>query len=110
MVLLIVPALLMVSTIRFRSFKTFDLGVRRGYQGLILLAAFIALLVAYPHEVLIVMAYAYLASGFVGLRCTSCEDAASGWRTRKRHRRSTASGRSSASRSSSSKFQVQSAG
>ena len=30
MVMLIVPALLMVSTIRFQSFKTFDLGMRRG--------------------------------------------------------------------------------
>ena len=28
--------------------------------------AFIALLVSYPHEVLIVMAYAYFASGFIG--------------------------------------------
>ena len=65
-VMLIVPALLMVSTIRFQSFKTFDLGMRRGYRGLFLVAAFIALLVAYPHEVLIVMAYAYFASGFIG--------------------------------------------
>jgi CDP-diacylglycerol--serine O-phosphatidyltransferase len=64
--LLVAPALLMVSTIRFQSFKTFDLGMRRGYRGLFLVAAFIALLVARPHEVLIVMAYAYFASGFVG--------------------------------------------
>ena len=68
--MLVVPALLMVSTIRFRSFKTFDLGMRRGYRGLFLVAAFIALLVTYPHEVLLVMAYAYFASGFVGdVRC-----------------------------------------
>ena len=64
--LLVVPALLMVSTIKFQSFKTFDLGMRRGYRGLFLVAAFIALLVTYPHEVLIVMAYAYFGSGFVG--------------------------------------------
>jgi CDP-diacylglycerol--serine O-phosphatidyltransferase len=64
--LLVAPALLMVSTIRFQSFKTFDLGMRRGYRGLFLVAAFIALLVTRPHEVLIVMAYAYFASGFVG--------------------------------------------
>ena len=31
--LFIVPALLMVSTIRFRSFKTIDVGVRRRYQS-----------------------------------------------------------------------------
>jgi CDP-diacylglycerol--serine O-phosphatidyltransferase len=66
MVMLIVPALLMVSTIRFQSFKTFDLGMRRGWRGLFLVAAFIALLVAYPHEILITMAYSYFASGFIG--------------------------------------------
>ena len=66
MLMLIVPALLMVSTIRFQSFKTFDLGMRRGWRGLFLVAAFIALLVSYPHEVLIGMAYAYFASGFIG--------------------------------------------
>jgi CDP-diacylglycerol--serine O-phosphatidyltransferase len=65
-VLMIVPALLMISTIKFQSFKTFDLKMRRGYRGLFLVAAFIALLVTYPHEVLIVMAYTYFASGFVG--------------------------------------------
>jgi CDP-diacylglycerol--serine O-phosphatidyltransferase len=66
MVMMLAPALLMVSTIRFQSFKTFDLGMRRGYRGLFLVAAFIALLVTYPHEVLIVLAYSYFLSGFVG--------------------------------------------
>jgi CDP-diacylglycerol--serine O-phosphatidyltransferase len=66
MVMLTVPALLMVSTIRFQSFKTFDLGMRGGYRLLLLFAAFIGLLVTYPHEVLIVIAYSYFASGFVG--------------------------------------------
>lgn len=66
LVLLAVPALLMVSTIRFQSFKTFDLGIRRGYRGLLLIAAFIGLLATYPHEVLILLAYTYFASGFVG--------------------------------------------
>jgi CDP-diacylglycerol--serine O-phosphatidyltransferase len=65
--LVVVPALLMVSTIRFRSFKTVDLGARRRYQSLIALAAVLALVVTYPHEVLLIMAYAYLASGFVEL-------------------------------------------
>ena len=65
-VMLMVPALLMVGTIRFQSFKTFDLGMRRGWRGLILVAGSIALLVSYPHEVLITMAYAYFASGFIG--------------------------------------------
>lgn len=66
LVLLMVPALLMVSSLRFQSFKTFDLGMRRGWRGLFLVAAGVALLTAYPHEVLIVMAYTYFASGFVG--------------------------------------------
>jgi CDP-diacylglycerol--serine O-phosphatidyltransferase len=67
MAMMVVPALLMVSTIRFRSFKTIDMGQRRGYQVLIGVAGFLALVVTYPHEVLILMAYAYLLSGFIGL-------------------------------------------
>jgi CDP-diacylglycerol--serine O-phosphatidyltransferase len=67
MAMMMVPALLMVSTIRFRSFKTIDMGARRGYQVLIGVAGFLALVVTYPHEVLILMAYAYLLSAFVGM-------------------------------------------
>lgn len=63
----LVPALLMVSTIRFRSFKSIDLGTKRSYRGLIALAAVIAAVASRPHEVLLLMAYAYLASAFVGL-------------------------------------------
>jgi CDP-diacylglycerol--serine O-phosphatidyltransferase len=63
----IVPALLMVSTLRFRSFKSIDIGIRRRYQSLIVMASGLALLIAYPQIVLLVMAYTYLASGFVGL-------------------------------------------
>jgi CDP-diacylglycerol--serine O-phosphatidyltransferase len=65
--LVIVPALLMVSTIRFRSFKSIDIGIRRRYQSLIVMAGGLALLIAYPQIVLLAMAYTYLASGFVGL-------------------------------------------
>ena len=62
--LVIVPGLLMVSTIRFYSFKDFDLQSRRSYPILLLLALGLALSVA--HEVmLLVMAYTYLASGLV---------------------------------------------
>lgn len=66
LVMLAVPAALMVSTIRFQSFKTFELGLRGGYRLLLVVAALIGLLVTYPHEVLIVIAYSYFASGFVG--------------------------------------------
>lgn len=68
--MMLVPALLMVSTIRFRSFKTIDLRQRRRYHVLIAMAAFLALTFTYPHEVLLLMAYTYLASGFVGLAMT----------------------------------------
>lgn len=70
MVMLTVPALLMISTIKFQSFKTFDLGMPGGYRLLLVFAAFIGLLVTYPHEVLIVIAYSYFGSGFVGTLMT----------------------------------------
>jgi CDP-diacylglycerol---serine O-phosphatidyltransferase len=63
----LVPALLMVSTIRFRSFKSIDMGTRRSYRGLIAMAALIAAVASRPHEVLLVIAYAYLGSAFVEL-------------------------------------------
>jgi CDP-diacylglycerol--serine O-phosphatidyltransferase len=60
--LVIVPGLLMVSTIRFYSFKTLDLQSRRAYPVLALLALGLALLSA--HEImLVVIAYAYMISG-----------------------------------------------
>ncbi len=68
--MVIVPALLMVSTIRFRSFKTFDLQVRRGYPKLFLMAVGIALLASHPQIVLVVLAYTYLASAFIGMAWT----------------------------------------
>jgi CDP-diacylglycerol--serine O-phosphatidyltransferase len=63
--MVIVPALLMVSTIRFRSFKTFDLGVRRSYAVLILVALALVVLTAQPDIFLVVLAYTYLVSGLV---------------------------------------------
>ena len=60
--LVIVPGVLMVSTIRFYSFKTLDLQSRRAYPVLALLALGLALLSA--HEImLVVIAYAYMMSG-----------------------------------------------
>ena len=63
--LVIVPALLMVSTFRFRSFKNLDFGVRRSYPVLLLGAVFLAALAAQPESLLVVLAYGYLASAFV---------------------------------------------
>ena len=65
--MVIVPALLMVSTIRFRSFKTLDLQLRRNYTALMLVALGLALVMASPEVALATMAYTYLASAFVGM-------------------------------------------
>ena len=57
--LVLVPALLMVSTIRFRSVKAIDVGWRRSYLGLFLAAVALALVATYPRIALVVMAYTY---------------------------------------------------
>ena len=74
--MVVVPALLMVSTIRFRSFKTFDLHTRRSYTVLLLVAVALALIAAQPAYFFVVLAYGYLASAFVELIWT---------RARRRH-------------------------
>jgi CDP-diacylglycerol--serine O-phosphatidyltransferase len=68
--IVIIPALTMVSTIRFRSFKTFDLQARRSSAVLVLVAVGLVLLAAEPQYVLVAMAYTYLASGFLGYALT----------------------------------------
>ncbi len=68
--MVLIPAILMVSTIRFRSFKTFDLRKRRPYTVLILIATGITLITTHPRIVLVVVAYSYLASAFVGMAIT----------------------------------------
>ena len=68
--MVLVPAILMVSTIRFRSFKTLDLQKPRPYTVLILIAAGITAITMHPRYVLVLMAYAYLLSAFVGMAVT----------------------------------------
>lgn len=65
--MVLVPALLMVSTIRFRSIKAIDMGWRRSYLGLFLAAVGIALIATHPRLALVVLAYTYLLSAFFGL-------------------------------------------
>jgi CDP-diacylglycerol--serine O-phosphatidyltransferase len=65
--IVLVPAALMVSTIRFRSFKAINFGWGRSYMPLLAVAALIALIAAEPRVTLVVMAYGYLLSAFVGL-------------------------------------------
>jgi CDP-diacylglycerol--serine O-phosphatidyltransferase len=68
--MVLVPAFLMVSTIRFRSIKAIDMGWRRSYLGLFLAAVGIALIATQPRVALVVMAYVYLLSAFIGLAYT----------------------------------------
>ncbi|BCS33403.1 CDP-diacylglycerol--serine O-phosphatidyltransferase [Luteitalea sp. TBR-22] len=64
--LLLVPAALMVSTLRYRSFKTFNLGKRRPANGLMVVAVVIAAVATHPQWALVAIAYTYLVSGFIG--------------------------------------------
>ena len=65
--LMLVPALLMVSTIRFRTFKTIDLKMRRPYTVLFLIALGFVAMATHLKIALIVIAYSYLASAFIGM-------------------------------------------
>jgi CDP-diacylglycerol--serine O-phosphatidyltransferase len=63
--LALIPALLMVSTIRFRSFKALDLKERRSPTVLLLLAICLGAVVTHPRYVLVAVAYTYLLSAFI---------------------------------------------
>ena len=66
----LVPAALMVSTVRFRSFKTINFGWGPSYMPLIAFAALIVLISFEPRITLVLMAYGYLLSPFIGLAVT----------------------------------------
>ena len=68
--MVLVPAVLMVSTIRFRAFKTIDSHTPRPYTVLIFVAAGLMLFAAHPRIALATIAYGYLLSAFVGLAIT----------------------------------------
>jgi CDP-diacylglycerol--serine O-phosphatidyltransferase len=68
--MVLIPAVLMVSTIRFRSFKNVDLQARRPYRVLLLIAAAYMLITWLHRYVLVVMAYSYLGSAFVEMAVT----------------------------------------
>jgi CDP-diacylglycerol--serine O-phosphatidyltransferase len=68
--MMLLPGLLMVSTVRFRSIKTIHLGWQRSYLTLLLGAVVIAAIASYPRVALVVVAYTYLASPFVGMLYT----------------------------------------
>ena len=68
--LVLIPAFLMVSTIKFRSFKTFDLQTRRSYTVLLVIAMLIAFVSAHPALALVTLSYGYMSSAFVEMIMT----------------------------------------
>jgi len=84
--MVLVPAALMVSTIRFRSFKTIDSKTRRPYTVLIFVAAGIVAIATHPQWTLVAIAYTYLASAFIGMAITRVKrrGAAAGVETQQR--------------------------
>ena len=64
--MVLLPALMMVSKIRFRSFGALILQPRRSFVSLLQFAFLIAAIAVAPQVVLFTMAYSYLASGPVG--------------------------------------------
>ncbi len=63
--MVVVPGLLMVSSIRFRSVKAIDVGWRRSYFALFLVAVVLALIAAYPRLALVTLAYSYTVGALV---------------------------------------------
>jgi CDP-diacylglycerol--serine O-phosphatidyltransferase len=58
--MVLVPAFLMVSTMRFRSVKAIDVGWQRSYFILFLAAVALALIASHPRLALVVLSYTYV--------------------------------------------------
>jgi len=58
--MLLVPGLLMVSTIRFRSVKAIDVDKRRPYRRPLLGVIVLAAIVTHPRGALVVLSYSYI--------------------------------------------------
>lgn len=67
---MLIPGALMVSTIRFRSFKTINFGWGPSYLPLLLFTLLVALIFASPRFTLLLLAYGYLLSAFIGMAWT----------------------------------------
>src|SRR5687768_10117049 len=63
--MVVVPALLMVSTIRFRSVKAIDVGWQRSYFALFLIAVGLALIASHPRIALVALAYTYTVTALM---------------------------------------------
>jgi CDP-diacylglycerol--serine O-phosphatidyltransferase len=68
--IVLIPAALMVSTVRYRSFKTMNFGWSRSYFKIVLLAVLIALIATEPRLTLVILAYTYLVSPIVEMAFT----------------------------------------
>jgi len=66
--LMVALALLMVSKVKYRSFKDLDLRARRPYVWIVPFAIVLALFAASPQIFLLVAAFAYVLSGFIPRR------------------------------------------
>jgi CDP-diacylglycerol--serine O-phosphatidyltransferase len=60
-------AFLMISTIRYVSFKTMAFGGKGSYRNLIFITLLMVAVVIHPQGVLVLIAYTYLISGVIGL-------------------------------------------
>jgi CDP-diacylglycerol---serine O-phosphatidyltransferase len=58
--MVLVPAFLMVSTIRFRSVKAIDVGWQRSYLALFIAAGALALIATHPRIALVTLSYSYV--------------------------------------------------
>jgi CDP-diacylglycerol--serine O-phosphatidyltransferase len=63
--MLLVPGFLMVSTIRFRSVKSLDVGWRRSPLWLLIGAVLIAAIVIHPRYALVVLSYSYVLAALI---------------------------------------------
>lgn len=72
----VIPAILMVSTIRFRSFKNINFGWDRSYIKLFLFAALLVFIAEQPRWALVIISYGYLMSALI-------EWALTRWRARR---------------------------
>jgi len=61
----LIPAILMVSTIRFRSFKNLNFGWDRSYFKLFVFAALLVLIAEQPRWALVIIAYSYLTFALI---------------------------------------------
>ena len=65
--MIVALAFLMISTIRYVSFKTMAFGGKGSYRNLIFITLVMVAVVIHPQGFLVLMAYTYLISGVIGL-------------------------------------------